>query len=69
MKLTLEIVGAVLFVILGMGLLYYLVKKNCFKWGDGMGFVEVFVQTFLAFFAILIYTRILSKRQIGQLTF
>ncbi|NLK00140.1 MAG: DUF421 domain-containing protein [Clostridia bacterium] len=34
-----------------------------------MGFVEVFVQTFLAFFAILIYTRILSKRQIGQLTF
>lgn len=28
MKLTLEIVGAVLFVILGMGLLYYLVKKE-----------------------------------------
>ncbi len=34
-----------------------------------MGYAEVFIQTFLAFFAILIYTRILSKRQIGQLTF
>ena len=34
-----------------------------------MGYAEVFIQIFLAFFAILIYTRILSKRQIGQLTF
>jgi uncharacterized membrane protein YcaP (DUF421 family) len=34
-----------------------------------MGFIEVFLQTFLAFFAILIYTRILGKQQVGQLTF
>ncbi|MGI9861405.1 DUF421 domain-containing protein [Moorella naiadis] len=34
-----------------------------------MKFLEVFLQTILAFFAILIYTRILGKQQIGQLTF
>jgi len=34
-----------------------------------MEIIEVIVQTFLAFFAILIYTRILGKQQIGQLTF
>lgn len=34
-----------------------------------MNFVEVFLQTVLAFFAILIYARILGKQQIGQLTF
>lgn len=33
------------------------------------GIIEVIVQTFLAFFAILIYARILGKQQIGQLTF
>ncbi len=32
-------------------------------------YVEVVIQTFLAFFAILIYTRILGKQQIGQLTY
>lgn len=34
-----------------------------------MDFIEVAIQTFLSFFAILIYTRILGKQQIGQLTF
>ncbi|GAW93143.1 DUF421 domain-containing protein [Calderihabitans maritimus] len=32
-------------------------------------FIEVFLQTVLAFFAILFYARILGKQQIGQLTF
>lgn len=31
--------------------------------------LEVILQTFLAFVAILIYTRILGKQQVGQLTF
>ncbi|GFN22761.1 DUF421 domain-containing protein [Thermanaeromonas sp. C210] len=31
--------------------------------------IEVVLQTFLAFVAILIYTRILGKQQVGQLTF
>lgn len=35
----------------------------------GLGIVEVVIQTMLAFFAILIYARILGKQQIGQLTF
>ncbi|WP_406677573.1 DUF421 domain-containing protein [Moorella sp. ACPs] len=34
-----------------------------------MEYLEVFLQTILAFAAILIYTRILGKQQIGQLTF
>lgn len=34
-----------------------------------MSLFEVVVQTFLAFFAILIYARILGKQQIGELTF
>ncbi|HBT20884.1 MAG TPA: DUF421 domain-containing protein [Peptococcaceae bacterium] len=34
-----------------------------------MGYIEVIIQTFLAFFAILFYTRILGKQQVGQLTF
>lgn len=34
-----------------------------------MAVVEVIVQTFLAFGAILLYTRILGKQQVGQLTF
>lgn len=34
-----------------------------------MPYVEVFLQTVLAFAAIFIYTRILGKQQIGQLTF
>ncbi|MDN5344134.1 MAG: hypothetical protein PWQ18_245 [Clostridia bacterium] len=34
-----------------------------------MQYLEVFLQTILAFAAILIYTRILGKQQIGQLTF
>ena len=34
-----------------------------------MGVLEVIIQTLLAFFAILIYARILGKQQIGQLTF
>jgi uncharacterized membrane protein YcaP (DUF421 family) len=34
-----------------------------------MPYIEVFLQTILAFAAILIYTRILGKQQIGQLTF
>ncbi|HHX94731.1 MAG TPA: DUF421 domain-containing protein [Clostridia bacterium] len=33
------------------------------------GIIEVIIQTLLAFFAILIYARILGKQQIGQLTF
>lgn len=33
-----------------------------------MDYIEVVIQTFLAFFGILIYTRILGKQQIGQLT-
>lgn len=33
-----------------------------------MEFLEVFLQTLLAFTAILIYARILGKQQIGQLT-
>jgi len=32
-------------------------------------FLEIFFQTLLAFTAILIYTRILGKQQVGQLTF
>ncbi|MDN5347776.1 MAG: hypothetical protein PWP65_1340 [Clostridia bacterium] len=31
--------------------------------------LEVFLQTFLAFAAIFVYTRILGKQQVGQLTF
>lgn len=31
--------------------------------------IEVIIQTFLAFFAILIFTRFLGKQQIGELTF
>ncbi|WP_258360808.1 DUF421 domain-containing protein [Moorella sulfitireducens (nom. illeg.)] len=34
-----------------------------------MEYLEVFLQTILAFAAIFIYTRILGKQQIGQLTF
>jgi len=34
-----------------------------------MEYIEVIIQTFLAFFAILFYTRILGKQQVGQLTF
>jgi len=34
-----------------------------------MEYIEVFLQTLLAFSAILIYARILGKQQIGQLTF
>ena len=34
-----------------------------------MDVIEVIIQTFLAFFAILIYARILGKQQIGELTF
>ncbi|MBC7342631.1 MAG: DUF421 domain-containing protein [Clostridia bacterium] len=34
-----------------------------------MPYVEVLIQTVLAFGAIMIYTRILGKQQIGQLTF
>lgn len=34
-----------------------------------MVYVEVILQTLLAFAAILIYTRILGKQQVGQLTF
>lgn len=34
-----------------------------------MNILEVFLQTLLAFSSILIYTRILGKQQIGQLTF
>lgn len=34
-----------------------------------MEYIEVFLQTILAFAAIFIYTRILGKQQIGQLTF
>ncbi|NLO89880.1 MAG: DUF421 domain-containing protein [Clostridia bacterium] len=34
-----------------------------------MLYIEVIIQTFLAFFAILFYTRILGKQQVGQLTF
>lgn len=34
-----------------------------------MKFLEIFFQTLLAFTAILIYTRILGKQQVGQLTF
>lgn len=34
-----------------------------------MDYIEVIIQTLLAFFAIFIYTRFLGKQQIGQLTF
>lgn len=34
-----------------------------------MAVAEVIIQTILSFFAILIYTRILGKQQIGELTF
>ncbi|MBE3572329.1 MAG: DUF421 domain-containing protein [Moorella humiferrea] len=37
--------------------------------GSTLDYIEVFLQTILAFAAILIYTRILGKQQIGQLTF
>ncbi|MBC7324358.1 MAG: DUF421 domain-containing protein, partial [Moorella sp. (in: Bacteria)] len=31
--------------------------------------LEVFVQTVLAFSAVMVYARLLGKQQIGQLTF